>query len=312
MLKRRDIFPAIAVVMWLVFILPGCSSDVDKAKTFMDVGMYPQAIELLKKRISEKPDDAEAHFQLGVCYTNAGNFGGADERFESAVKLKSDYGFQIAGVYKKAGSDALNNGNSRQAMQLFRKAVKYQPDLKESIAKELFLSGKSYLDKQQSKMADSFLSMAVEYDPALKEQVDGISLKYGKKLLAMAKERPKKERKRYVDEALRFVSQKDVDEVLPPPTWKMVPGTYIEIEGKGLDTVCYGGKGISYEKGWRSVAVVEGDFMFKHKYGGRYNDYYGEFKLPIIKNFTVKIGLKFQISKNKIVKCWAERLETTY
>jgi len=36
-LKRCDIFPAVAVVMWLVFILPGCSSDVDKAKTFGSV-----------------------------------------------------------------------------------------------------------------------------------------------------------------------------------------------------------------------------------------------------------------------------------
>jgi len=312
MLKRCDIFPAVAAVMWLVFILPGCSSDVDKAKTFMDAGMYPRAIELLKKSISEKPDDAEAHFQLGVCYARTDNFYGVDERFASAVKLTSDYGFKIAGVYMKTGSDALDTGNSRQAMQLFRKAVNYQPDLKQSIAKELFPAAKSCLDKQQSKMADNLLSMTVEYDPALKEQVEGISLEYGKKLLTLAKERPKKERKRYVDEALRFVSQKDVDEVLPPPIWKMVPGTYIEIEGKGLDTVCYGGKGISYEKGWRSVAVAEGGFMFRHKYGGSYNDYYGGFKLPIVKNFTVKIGLKFQIPKNKTVKCWAERLETSY
>jgi tetratricopeptide (TPR) repeat protein len=310
--KRCDIFPTVAVVMWLGCILPGCSSDVDKAKTFMDAGMYPEAIELLKKSISENPDDAEAHFQLGVCFARTNNFYGVDERFASAVKLKADYGSQIAGIYKKAGSDALNNGNSRQAMQLFRKAEKYQPDLKQSIAEELFPAGRSCLDKQQSKMADSLLSMAVEYDPALKAQVDSISLEYGKNLLAVAKERPRDERKRYVDEALLFVSQKDVNKVLPPPAWEMVPGTYFEIEGKGLDTVCYGGRGISYEKGWRSVAVAEGGFMFKHKYGGRYNDYYGEFKLPIVKKFTVKVGLKFQIPENKIVKCWAERLETSY
>jgi len=46
--------------------------DVKKAKEFIQVGMYPQAIELLKKRINDKPTDAEAHFQLGKCYLSTG------------------------------------------------------------------------------------------------------------------------------------------------------------------------------------------------------------------------------------------------
>ena len=62
------------------------SNDVDKAKEFMAAGMYPQAIELLKKRINDKPTDADAHFQLGISYVNTGNYGGADERFNRFSK----------------------------------------------------------------------------------------------------------------------------------------------------------------------------------------------------------------------------------
>ena len=53
----------------------------------MASGMYPQAIELLNKAIHEKPTNAEAHFQQGICYVNTGNFRNADERFASAVTL---------------------------------------------------------------------------------------------------------------------------------------------------------------------------------------------------------------------------------
>lgn len=107
---------SILLTSFLTF--PACSifeNDVDKAKKFMSAGMYPQAIELLNKTISEKPDNAEAHFQLGICYINTDNFRSAGERFGSAVQLKSDYGYQIGGEYKKAGSSALDKGQISQA-----------------------------------------------------------------------------------------------------------------------------------------------------------------------------------------------------
>jgi len=103
----------------------------------MSSGMYPQAIELLNKSINEKPADAEAHFQLGVCFVNTGNFRGADERFASAVKLKSDYGFQIGGKYKKAGLEQLDKDNINGVKRLFSKAIQYQPNLKDGICQEL-------------------------------------------------------------------------------------------------------------------------------------------------------------------------------
>ena len=48
--------------------------EVKKAKEYMASEMYPQAIALLEKRIAEKPNDAEAYFQLGICHINQQNY----------------------------------------------------------------------------------------------------------------------------------------------------------------------------------------------------------------------------------------------
>ena len=47
--------------------------EVKKAKKLMDSEEYTKAIALLEKRIAEKPEDAEAHFQLGICYIKIEN-----------------------------------------------------------------------------------------------------------------------------------------------------------------------------------------------------------------------------------------------
>ena len=164
----------VSVSLIILFVLPANAlfdNDVKKAKEFMTAGMYPQAIELLNKRINEKPTDAEAHFQLGVCYINTGNYSGADARFGSAVKLKSDYGYQIGEKYKKVGDEALNKGNTGQAQSLYQMAVQYQPDLKDGIVKETFSQGKGFFEKGQYDVADRSFSVATSFDSSLKRTI---------------------------------------------------------------------------------------------------------------------------------------------
>ena len=112
-------------------------------------------------RLNDKPTDVEAHFQLGVCYINIGNFSAADERFGSAVRLDAEYGYKIGEKYKIVGDEALQNGRTNKALKLYKKAVKYQPNLKKPIAQKCFAVGKDYLNKYQSGRADRFLSTAV-------------------------------------------------------------------------------------------------------------------------------------------------------
>jgi len=171
-MPKRLAFFAISFLFLLALIAPAhalLDNEVDKAKEFMKAGMYPQAIELLNKRIKDKPTDAEAHFQLGICYLNNGNYGGAEERFASAVRLKSDYGYKIGEEFKKAGSAAADKKQVQQAQGLFAKAVQYQPNLKGTIANEMFSKGESSIG--QGRTADAYFDLAVQYDLGLKDKV---------------------------------------------------------------------------------------------------------------------------------------------
>ncbi|MFH2045966.1 MAG: hypothetical protein ABIK92_12560 [Pseudomonadota bacterium] len=163
------------------FVFCGCSGDVDKAKDFVSAGMSPQAIELLNKRIKEKPTDAEAQFQLGICYINTGDFSNAKDRFASAVQLKSDYGYKIGPEYKKAGSQALAKGDMSRAVGLYRQAVQYQAGLKNDIGAELFAEGKTLFEKGQHKPAENYFMSAASINPALKETVADYYFQAGNK-----------------------------------------------------------------------------------------------------------------------------------
>ena len=159
--------------MFIVFmtIVPyGCAGEVDKAKDFIKAGMYPQAIELLKKRIEKTPTDAEAQYQIGICYIYINDFSNARDRFASAIKLKSDYGFKIGSEFRKAGNEAAKN-NLSTAQGLYLQAVQYQSGLKNEIGTELITEGKNLFEKGQYKTAEDYFKSAIVINPDLKENV---------------------------------------------------------------------------------------------------------------------------------------------
>jgi len=282
----------------------------------MSAGMYPQAIELLNKRINEKPTDAEAHYQLGICYVNTGDFRRADERFGSAVRLKSDYGYQIGGKYKNAGTEALNKGNTGQAQNLYQKAVQYQPNLKADIAKECFSAGEKYLNQHQSNVADGLLSMAVKYDASLEKEKNRITQAYGEKLLAIAKDKPKEERKGYVDEAKKYLAQKDIDKVIPPPGWKTVfKKTYIGVGYTGGDDPDNDGS-IYTAKGGKDIQLGDRytviDTDFEVWYDGGWNKYPKGHWLPVKVVMKPSDDITFRLEKGKKFTVEVQRHTTSY
>lgn len=109
------------------------NNDVKKAKEFIKADMYPQAIELLNKRIADKPTDADAHFLLGTCFLKQGNIGKADQRYESAVKLDPKLGMQVAQEYMKSGKKMMNNGSNNGSIRCFKKAVSHNASYKQEI-----------------------------------------------------------------------------------------------------------------------------------------------------------------------------------
>jgi tetratricopeptide (TPR) repeat protein len=139
---RKPVFlPAavlLAVFMFVAHAHALFDSNVDKAKDFMQAGMYPQAAALLEKEINDNPTNAEAHFQLGICYVNQGNYSSADERFASAVRLEPDYGYKIGREYMKALEYSVEKEQYSLAESLSDKVVEYDPGLKKAVAEKLF------------------------------------------------------------------------------------------------------------------------------------------------------------------------------
>lgn len=166
-MRRMIITVTIALALFLT--TESYAGNVSKAKEFMKADMYPQAIALLEKEIygdekikaTANPANAEAHFLLGACFVQQGSFSRADERFASAVKLSSDYGYKIGSVYKEAGQELLAKGKFSEVDELFKKSLSYEPGLRIQIAALLFEAGKRYSN-------DRLLFMAASYDQGLK------------------------------------------------------------------------------------------------------------------------------------------------
>ena len=155
------------VVGFLVFTLGCGGSEVDRAREFITAGMYPQAIELLNKRITVKPEDADAHFLRGVALINTGQFSEAEQSFATAIRLQPDYGVQTGWEYKKAGNLALQEGNTAKAFGLFEVAIRRQPDLKSAVARLVYAKGKELSRAGKDAQAIELHQDAVAIDPLL-------------------------------------------------------------------------------------------------------------------------------------------------
>ena len=182
------------------------------------------------------------------------------------MRLEPDYGFKIGGEYEKAGSEALSSDRVNTALRLFRKAVSYQPGLKGQIAKECFSAGKSCLDRWDSNVADRCFGMAQQYDPGLAPQVRELTTAYGRKLLKIAKGKPKSQRKRYIDEARKYLSKKEIEAVFPPPSWKTVfAKEYIGVGFTGGDEPKYNDGSVHTAKFGKDIRI--GDKIMVETYG---------------------------------------------
>jgi tetratricopeptide (TPR) repeat protein len=184
-MKARHVFCFVSVLLILAQASPSpafFNTDVKKAKDFMAAGMYPQAIELLNKRINDEPTDADAHFVLATAYLQTGNLKGADERFASAVRLKPDYGYQIGGEFKKGGDQALNAGDTSKAEVLYKRAVNYQPNLGAEISKAVYDKGKTQFDQGQFARAKSYFVMANTFSTSRGPEIGTMYFENGKAL----------------------------------------------------------------------------------------------------------------------------------
>ena len=84
--------------------------------TYLNLKSYSKAIEAYKQVIRINPDNAYAHYNLGVAYANLGRYSEEIEAYKQAICFNSDYAYAHYGL----GLAYLKIGDTGSALQEYK------------------------------------------------------------------------------------------------------------------------------------------------------------------------------------------------
>ena len=141
-------------------IAAGCSRPAPdfngQAQALIEQTRWDDAIDILKRRLIDQPQDVAAHFLLGRCYLNGSMFypGTAEGEFSTALRLFIDQGrhspipeyddryfelrchLELAKVYLRICVDYADRGAPKSVMQRPMRKLKKAAEEAEKIAPE--------------------------------------------------------------------------------------------------------------------------------------------------------------------------------
>ncbi len=120
-------------------------------------GYFHQAEESFRQVIAKRPDDAEAHYNLGTLTLRAKQYSDARQYLQQALKLKPDY----PEAWNNLGMIAAQEGQATQAVQNFERSLTLRPNYPTA----LLNLGNLYRRQQDFPKAQDLLSQAVRLQP---------------------------------------------------------------------------------------------------------------------------------------------------
>lgn len=139
----------LAILVALIFALSSCGNvqtsgakvpQIEKGNTSgakapqIEKGSYEKAIDVAMAAVQKNPNDANAHFQLGIAYSDVDEMAGAYREFSAAEKLNprktSDAEAAIQSNFQKhyeSGVSSAQAGDARGAAHEFDLAAKADP-----------------------------------------------------------------------------------------------------------------------------------------------------------------------------------------
>ncbi len=236
-MKKKSCLVVIVSFLLLVFLIPPANAldkkNAKKAKKFIKSEKYSQAIPLLKRVISDNPQDKEAYFQLGFCHINTENFKKAHEWFDKAFTLKPRFGKRIGEVYlttaelifKRSADFAVKKEKLLLAGDLFTKATVYDAKLKKH-GYEFFLKLGNRANMTNGVV---FYERALTYAKGDKERHH-----IGYKLLKVAAYKwPGQSCEDFKKKAADIIGKEKVSNVFPSPYMRSIfKETYTEADAK--------------------------------------------------------------------------------
>ncbi len=99
--------------------------DLEAIKSQMDAGKVNEALTALETAVKQEPQNAEAHFLLGVAYFKTGAYEKAREAFNRTMKLDPE---RAAAVHHNLGALAIQMEDLDTAVAEFQAALGIEPD----------------------------------------------------------------------------------------------------------------------------------------------------------------------------------------
>ena len=124
---------------------------------FFQHGFLDQATESFKQVIANRPDDAEAYYNLGTLCLRRNDLAEAQRYLEQAVKLRPNY----ADAWNNLGTIAAQRGNNAEAIENFQQSLKLRP----AYATALLNLGNVYRKQGKFDESEKLLKHALEVEP---------------------------------------------------------------------------------------------------------------------------------------------------
>jgi tetratricopeptide (TPR) repeat protein len=121
----RRIQPVLFVLVVSLLVFYSCKSvETTSAMLHNQHKNYTKAIEMATLALEKNPNDAEAHFQLGISYSYTGRMRDAYEEFMTAARLSPDKQEDSENNIKHNWAKHFNNGVSEYQVENFEGASK--------------------------------------------------------------------------------------------------------------------------------------------------------------------------------------------
>jgi Tfp pilus assembly protein PilF/peroxiredoxin len=124
---------------------------------FFQHGFLDQAAESFKQVIANRPDDAEAYYNLGTLCLRRHDLAESQQYLEHAVKLRPNY----ADAWNNLGTFAAQKGNNAKAIENFQRSLALRP----TYATALLNLGNVYRKQGNFGESENLLKRALDVEP---------------------------------------------------------------------------------------------------------------------------------------------------
>jgi FimV-like protein len=140
---------------------------------FFQHGFLDPAEQSFKQVIAAKPDDPDAHYNLGTLYLRRNSLQEAQQYLEQTVKLRPNY----PEAWNNLGMIAAQGGNDKEAIRNFQQSLQLRP----SYATALLNLGNVYRRQGNFEEAETLLKRAFDSEPKNPEVSYSLGMLYARR-----------------------------------------------------------------------------------------------------------------------------------